>query len=309
MVKKPIFLHIRKKVRFFLVLNTFFIIPNITFAESKIYWNAQTDVFSIQSMSTIREVLDCIEANSDYIFVYSDEVNSRLSNKVSISTSDNNIDSVLDELFEKTDLEYKKNGRQIIISAPTPQQRTNNSSKNNIKVTGNVTDEKGEPLIGVTVVLKGDSTVNTITNLDGIYSINVPNRHSELSFSYVGFVPKTIDVDGHSVLNVVMVEDVGQLDEVVVVAYGAQKKESVVGSITTVAPEKLRTGTTRSLSNNLAGVVSGVIGVQRSGEPGYDNSSFWIRGISSFQTGTTDPLVLVDGIERDLNNLNSATLL
>ena len=86
MVKKPIFLHIRKKVRFFLVLNTFFIIPNITFAESKIYWNAQTDVFSIQSMSTIREVLDCIEANSDYIFVYSDEVNSRLSNKVSIST-------------------------------------------------------------------------------------------------------------------------------------------------------------------------------------------------------------------------------
>ena len=80
MVKKPIFLHIRKKVRFFLVLNTFFIIPNITFAESKIYWNAQTDVFSIQSMSTIREVLDCIEANSDYIFVYSDEVNSRLSN-------------------------------------------------------------------------------------------------------------------------------------------------------------------------------------------------------------------------------------
>ena len=132
MVKKPIFLHIRKKVRFFLVLNTFFIIPNITFAESKIYWNAQTDVFSIQSMSTIREVLDCIEANSDYIFVYSDEVNSRLSNKVSISTSDNNIDSVLDELFEKTDLEYKKNGRQIIISAPTPQQRTNNSSKNNI---------------------------------------------------------------------------------------------------------------------------------------------------------------------------------
>lgn len=304
MVKKPIFLHIRKKVRFFLVLNTFFIIPNITFAESKIYWNAQTDVFSIQSMSTIREVLDCIEANSDYIFVYSDEVNSRLSNKVSISTSDNNIDSVLDELFEKTDLEYKKNGRQIIISAPTPQQRTNNSSKNNIKVTGNVTDEKGEPLIGVTVVLKGDSTVNTITNLDGIYSINVPNRHSELSFSYVGFVPKTIDVDGHSVLNVVMVEDVGQLDEVVVVAYGAQKKESVVGSITTVAPEKLRTGTTRSLSNNLAGVVSGVIGVQRSGEPGYDNSSFWIRGISSFQTGTTDPLVLVDGIERDLNNID-----
>lgn len=304
MVKKPIFLHIRKKVRFFLVLNTFFIIPNITFAESKIYWNAQTDVFSIQSMSTIREVLDCIEANSDYIFVYSEEVNSRLSNKVSISTSDNNIDSVLDELFEKTDLEYKKNGRQIIISAPTPQQRTNNSSKNNIKVTGNVTDEKGEPLIGVTVVLKGDSTVNTITNLDGIYSINVPNRHSELSFSYVGFVPKIIDIDGRSVMNVVMVEDVGQLDEVVVVAYGAQKKESVVGSITTVAPEKLGISTSRSLSNNLAGTVTGVIGVQRSGEPGYDNSSFWIRGISTFQDVGKDPLVLIDGIERSLDNID-----
>ena len=93
-------------------------------------------------------------------------------------------------------------------------------------------------------------------------------------FRYIGFVPKDEKVDNRRVLNVIMVEDVGQLDEVVVVAYGAQKKESVVGSITTIEPAKLNVSTSRSLSNNLAGTVTGVIGVQRSGEPGYDNSSF-----------------------------------
>ena len=117
-------------------------------------------------------------------------------------------------------------------------------------------------------------------------------------------MPKLEFVDMRIVVKVVLVVDVGELDEVVVVAYGAQKKESVVGSITTLAPEKLKVSTSRSLSNNLAGVVSGVLAVQRSCEPGYDNSTFWIRGICSFGKAGGDPLVLVDGIERDLNNID-----
>ncbi|HAC44160.1 MAG TPA: SusC/RagA family protein, partial [Paraprevotella xylaniphila] len=173
-----------------------------------------------------------------------------------------------------------------------------------IKVTGNVSDEKGEPLIGVTIILKNDSTVHALTDMNGNYSIIVPERKSVLSFRYIGFIPKEEVVNNRKVVNVQMVEDVGQLDEVVVVAYGAQKKESVVGSITTVEPAKLNVSTSRSLSNNLAGTVTGVIGVQRSGEPGYDNSSFWIRGISTFQDVGKDPLVLVDGIERSLNNID-----
>ena len=89
--------------------------------------------------------------------------------------------------------------------------------------------------------------------------------------------------------------------------YGHQKRASVVGSITTIEPKQLQIGTTRSVSNNLAGQLAGVIAVQRSGETGWDNSEFWIRGVSSFASGTS-PLVLVDGIERSLNNIDPAEI-
>ncbi len=92
------------------------------------------------------------------------------------------------------------------------------------------------------------------------------------------------------------------------VAYGQQKRASIVGSITSVNPTALQQGTTRAISNNLAGQLAGVIAVQRSGEPGYDGSSFWIRGISSFQGTGRDPLVLVDGIERSLDDLSAAEI-
>lgn len=211
---------------------------------------------------------------------------------------------MLKELFSETGLNYKMSGRQITISVPEAPKVQQTAQQKGIKVTGNVSDEKGEPLIGVTIILKNDSTVHSLTDMNGNYSIMVPTRKSVLSFRYIGFVPKEEIVDNRKVVNVQMVEDVGQLDEVVVVAYGAQKKESVVGSITTIEPAKLKVSTSRSLSNNLAGTVAGVLAVQRSGEPGYDNSSFWIRGISTFQDAGQNPLVLIDGIERDLNNID-----
>lgn len=102
-------------------------------------------------------------------------------------------------------------------------------------------------------------------------------------------------------------EDAKTLDEVVVVGFGKQKKVSVVGAVTTIEPRKLQVGTSRSMSTNLIGQLAGVIGAQRTGEPGYDNSTFFIRGISSFK-GSNNPLVLVDGIERDLNNIDPAEI-
>ena len=173
-----------------------------------------------------------------------------------------------------------------------------------INVIGNVSDENGEPLPGATILLKGNDAVHAIADIDGNYSITVPDRWAVLSISYIGFIPQEIQVGNRRVVNVVLVEDIGQLEDAVVVAYGQQKKESVVASIAAIEPEKLKVGTTRSLSNNLAGTVAGVLAVQRSGEPGYDNSTFWIRGISTFQDAGRDPLVLVDGIERDINNID-----
>ena len=173
-----------------------------------------------------------------------------------------------------------------------------------IDVIGNVSDENGEPLPGATILLKGNNDVHAIADIDGNYSLTVPDRWAILEVSYIGFISQEIQVGNRRVVNVVLAEDIGQLQDAVVVAYGQQKKESVVASIAAIEPEKLKVGTSRSLSNNLAGTVAGVLAVQRSGEPGYDNSTFWIRGISTFQDAGRDPLVLVDGIERDINNID-----
>lgn len=280
-------------------------IPFSSFGTNSISWNSEEDLFSVQYENvTVKDILDYIEKHSKYIFIYSANVQKNLNNKVSISVSNKKIDAVLKELFSETGLNYKMSGRQITISVPEAPKVQQTAQQKGIKVTGNVSDEKGEPLIGVTIILKNDSTVHALTDMNGNYSIIVPERKSVLSFRYIGFVPKEEVVNNRKVVNVQMVEDVGQLDEVVVVAYGAQKKESVVGSITTIEPAKLKVSTTRSISNNLAGTVAGVLAVQRSGEPGYDNSSFWIRGISTFQDAGQNPLVLIDGIERDLNNID-----
>ena len=172
------------------------------------------------------------------------------------------------------------------------------------RVTGNVTDTQGEPLLGAYVALKGDDRVHAITGVDGNYAIDVPDANAVLVFSYIGFTTAEERVGGRKILNIQLSEESTELSDAVVVAYGRQKRESVVASITTIAPDQLKVSTSRSVSNNLAGTVAGVLAIQRSGEPGYDNSTFWIRGISTFQGAGGDPLVLIDGIERDINNID-----
>lgn len=179
-------------------------------------------------------------------------------------------------------------------------------AESGIAVSGTVQDAQKEPLIGVSILVQGTSQ-GTITDVDGHFYLTVPNKKSVLEVSYVGFKTQEIKVGNDIAFNITMYEDAEALDEVVVVSYGNQKKLSVIGSIQTMQPEKLQVGSTRSMSNNLAGQLAGVIAVQPSGEPGYDNSNFWIRGIASF-SGSTSPLVLVDGVERSLNDIDPAEI-
>lgn len=170
------------------------------------------------------------------------------------------------------------------------------------QITGRVMDEQGELLIGVNVMVEG-TTLGTVTDNNGTYTLHVTTPNPVLRFTYVGFEERLVEVGNRGIVDVTLVEDLETLDEVVVVGYGTQKRASVVGSITNVEPASLSITPSRSLSNNLAGMVSGVIAVQRSGNPWFNNSDFWIRGISSF-TGNTSPLVLVDGIERSLHDID-----
>ena len=168
-----------------------------------------------------------------------------------------------------------------------------------VTVTGTVVDESNVPVIGAGVLVK--NTVNgVLTDLDGNYTIRLDNPNVVLVFSYLGYATQEISVGGRTEINVQLQPDSDQLEEVVVVGYGVQKKESVVGAISTVVVDNLKVPSAQ-LSTSLAGQLAGVVAMTRSGEPGKNGAAdFYIRGVSSF-TGNSNPLVLVDGIERDLD--------
>ncbi|MEO5910970.1 MAG: TonB-dependent receptor [Pelobium sp.] len=170
-----------------------------------------------------------------------------------------------------------------------------------ITIKGVVTDKAdGQVLPGVSVQVKG-TKLGTVTDADGKYSLNIPDDNAILIFTYIGYKPFEVAIKARTAINVSLEISENSLDAVQVVAYGSQKKSSVVGAISTVTIKELKTPT-RNLTASLAGKVSGVIAVQRSGEPGYDDATFWIRGISTFGAGT-QPLILVDGVERPINNI------
>lgn len=161
-------------------------------------------------------------------------------------------------------------------------------------VKGVVKDELGEPLPAVTVVVKG-TTNGVTTDLDGEYTLSNVPAGSTLVFSFLGMQTQEIVVRNQKRIDVEMKEDAVSIDEVVVVAFGTQKKESMVSSIQTVKPAALKVPSS-NLTTALAGRMSGLIAYQRSGEPGQDNADFFIRGVTTFGY-KKDPLILIDGIE------------
>lgn len=177
------------------------------------------------------------------------------------------------------------------------------------KVQGIVSDDKGLTLPGVTVKVKG-GTNGTQSDIDGKYTLNLKEGGSSIIvFSFVGSKSQEFDLANYSPsaagvykINVQMGADKNALEEVAVVAYGTQKKTSLVSSITTVNPKQLK-GPSSNLTTMLAGVVPGMISYQRSGEPGADNAQFFIRGVGTFGAGKVDPLILIDGIESGTTDL------
>lgn len=179
------------------------------------------------------------------------------------------------------------------------------AQQKNFEVMGVVVDAvTGEPLIGATVQIKG-TTTGDVTNADGKFTIRVKTGDL-LVVSYIGYKAREIKIGNQKILAIELTENTEQLEEVVVTAYGTgQKKASMVGSVESIRPAELKVPAT-NLSNSFAGRLAGVIAVQRSGQPGADESSFWIRGISTM-SGVTDPLIILDGVQvsaSDLNNLD-----
>ncbi len=170
------------------------------------------------------------------------------------------------------------------------------------RITGTVTDENGQPLPGAYVYIKG-TEVGTTTNLDGMYVIDI-NQTDELTFSFISYLEQTIKPRSSSnTLNVSLKPDANALEEAIAVAYGAQKRQAIVSSLSTITTDDLKV-TSTNITSSIQGQLPGLIAVQRNAEPGRDDAEFWIRGVSSFKGGTS-PLVLVDGVERSITDLDA----
>src|SRR5690606_7641211 len=166
---------------------------------------------------------------------------------------------------------------------------------------GIVKDKDGKPIEGATVTIRGTS-VGTQTDRNGHFMFPNLEKGSVLVFSFTGYLTQEVTLVNQKSIDIVLVEDPEALEEVVVVAFGTQKKTDMVGSVTQIKPNNLRVPSS-NLTTALAGQAAGIIAFQRSGEPGMDNADFFIRGVTSFGTGKVDPLILIDGVELSVTEL------
>ncbi|SFF38294.1 TonB-linked outer membrane protein, SusC/RagA family [Sunxiuqinia elliptica] len=260
---------------------------------------AQTQRLSLNvSNESIQNVLEIIENETDYFFFYNSQGIS-LDKRVSLNLSEKSISDVLNSLFEGENISYTISNRQIILAGnefQALQQR---------KVTGKVTDASGEPLPGVTVLVKG-TTQGTVTDFDGNYTIADVSAGATLVFSFVGMRTQEVAVGGHSVMNVIMEEDAVGVDEVIVVGYSVQKKSTLTGAVSPINVDDMKHRRVAELSQALQGQVAGVQVTQSTGAPG-DEINIRIRGDGTI--GSNTPLYIVDGVPtRELNFLNPSDI-
>lgn len=176
----------------------------------------------------------------------------------------------------------------------------NNNMTQSFSIKGLVTDNKGTPIPGVTIVVKG-TTQGVISDGNGTYQILVSNESAILVFSFIGLTTKEVPINGRDQITIVMEQEDFKVDEIVIVGYGQQKKESVTAAISTIEAAELVQSPAANISNALAGRLSGLTSIQASGKPGEDAADLYVRGVGTY-TGTQSPLIMVDGVARDSYN-------
>jgi TonB-linked SusC/RagA family outer membrane protein len=251
---------------------------------------------------TVRDVFDIIEQGSNYRFFYNDKFESA-SKIINLEVKNRDINQVLDKILESTDYTYKVFENNLIVISLKKNIREQADLQQNI-VRGVVTDEKGTPITGATVVIKG-TTRGTTTDMNGNYVLdNVPPQ-AVLQVSFIGYQTQEIVVGNKAELNVSLVQELTQLEEVVVVGYGTQRREAVTGSVASIGGEDLRAIPSHSFTQSVQGRLPGVELTQTSTRPG-SALQIRIRGSRSL-TATNDPLIVLDGIPfvGSINEINN----
>ncbi|MBS5540778.1 MAG: TonB-dependent receptor [Phocaeicola plebeius] len=239
--------------------------------------------------------MEQLKKSSGYSFVFS-SVDVDTQKRVSVSVQNASIEEAVKQILKgQNELSYEIKGRKVVI------QRSFASSKAlRQQVKGKVLDEKGEPIIGATVTEEGTSN-GTITDYDGMFTLEA-SKDGILTISYIGYKSQQVSIAGKDMVAVTLKEDMEQLDEVVVVGYGSQKKVNLTGAVSTVNAKMLENRTGSDPYNMLTGQIPGVTIVQNSGQPGADMGNLRVRGIGTL--GNADAMVIIDGVESSVNNVN-----
>ena len=247
----------------------------------------------------LEKVLNKIENLTEYRFIYKNkEIN--YNKNVSFTAKKEKLSNVLIKLFSKSDITYEIVGKQVILrirnnKVPKITQQTNTTKKNQeITISGVVKDLNGITLPGASIFVKGTNK-GTQTDFEGRFSLKVIDLNATLIISYLGYLTQEVQIKGKNNIDVVLIEDATNLEEIVVVGYGTQKKVTVTGAVSDIKTKEIQQTQTANLANNLTGRVPGLVINSRGGEPGSDDAvSILIRGTST--TGDNTPLYVIDGI-------------
>lgn len=257
-----------------------------------------------EKRSSLRKVIEMIRQQSGYDFIFM-EKNLEKAKPVYIKVTNVSLEETLDKIFEKQSLQYELHDRVVVITPKTESLIEKIKSYfEDIELTGRVLDETGLPLPGATVRIKG-SKQGVSANNNGVFAITVPDESTVLEVTFVGYQPMEMVVGKQKTILFQMKPTAAtDLNEVAVVAFGTQKKESLVGAQSSVKASELKQPVA-NISSMLAGRLPGIIAVNRNGEPGSDRADIWIRGISNIG-GDRNPLIIVDGVpDRPIDGLSA----
>ena len=250
---------------------------------------SQNERFSFKlDKVNVRDLLDIIESESNYKFLYRSD---NLSNDiVKLHVKNANLQELLNKAFENTDITYKILEDKLVVVAP----RNFTESIQQQKISGTVTDANtNEPLIGVNVLVEG-TTIGTTTDINGKYTLDIPDASATLTFSFIGYVSEKVQLSGQTTLNINLVPDIKELDQVVVIGYGTAKKSDISGAVVSVNTEEMLKRNPTNVLDGLKGQAAGVMITSQDGAPDA-NAAIRIRGVGTI-TGVADPLYVIDGV-------------
>lgn len=264
---------------------------------------AQAQITFRVSNKSIKQAIGLIESKADYSFFYSDELDD-LNNKINLSVNNEDIHSVLQKLFRNTRITYRiEDGKQVVLSKKKDNQLSSKSKEKEVR--GIITDKTGEPLIGVSVTVKGTGK-GTVTDMNGKWSLSV-SEGSVLNFSYIGYSAETVKVGKSNSYNISLSEDNQLLDEVVVIGYGSMKRKDITTAVSVVSTADIDERPIIDAAQALQGKAAGIQVVQPSGAPG-EGMSIRVRGATSVQA-SNEPLYIVDGMPNDnISSLSPADI-